>query len=166
MKSSMFNFQLQWEDTIFTYRLHIHVYTFGNYSFVKYSCSSKLSYIKYFKWMATKNYEIPVFHIHLTFVGIFLVDLSKTSSHTTNLQFTVQTCARWIWIYLTYFLTHFVQVFDCDQFQSIMRHRRIFAVFGLLYILFDFKILQMKCHNFNFFFTLNNTVFNAKLLHF
>lgn len=91
MKSSMFNFQLQREDTIFTYRLYIHVYTFGNYSFVKHSCSSKLLYVKYFKCMATKNYEIPVFHIHLTFVGIFLVDLSKSSSHTTSLQLTADT---------------------------------------------------------------------------
>lgn len=148
MKSSMFNLQLQWEDTIFTYRLYIHVYTFGNYSFVKHSCSSKLLYVKYFKCMATKNYEIPVFHIHLTFVGIFWVDLSNSSSHTTNLQLTADILysivstvdLRQINLdYLTYFPTHFVQVFDCDQFQSITRHKVsqdiyvCFAIFCLLY---------------------------------
>lgn len=138
MKSSMFNFQLQWEDTIFTYRLYIHVYTFGNYSFVKHSCSSKLLYVKYFKCMATKNYEIPVFHIHLTFVGIFWVDLSNSSSHTTSLQLTADILysivstvdLRQINLdYLTYFPTHFVQVFDCD-------HIRMFC-----YILFTLYIL-------------------------
>lgn len=150
MKSSMFNFQLQWEDTIFTYRLYIHVYTFGNYSFVKHSCSSKLLYVEYFKCMATKNYEIPVFHIHLTFVGIFLVDLSKTSSHTTSLQLTADTLysivstvdLRQINLdYLTYFPTHFVQVFDCDQFQSITRHKVSQDIRMFCYILFTLYIL-------------------------
>lgn len=142
MKSSMFNFQLQREDTIFTYRLYIHIYTFVNYSFVKHSCSSKLLYVKYFKCMATKNYKIPVFHIHLTFVGIFLVDLSKSSSHTTSLQLTADILysivstvdLRQINLdYLTYFPTHLCKYLIVTSFKVSQDIYVCFAIFCLLY---------------------------------
>lgn len=70
---------------IFIYRLYIYVYIFGNYSFVKYSCSLKLLYVKYFKCMVIKNYEIFVFYIYLIFVGIFLVDLLKSFLYIISL---------------------------------------------------------------------------------
>lgn len=72
---------------IFIYRLYIYVYIFGNYSFVKYSncCSLKLLYVKYFKCMVIKNYEIFVFYIYLIFVGIFWVDLLKSFLYIISL---------------------------------------------------------------------------------